>query len=255
MLAQLLSQDLFGLLLVFTRVGAAMMVMPTVGETAVPSRWRLIFAGALTILVMPALNGQLPGLPDSPFGLLIVLGIEIVIGLFMGGIGRILLGALYTAGTIISYQASLSNAFVMDTTALQQGTLPGLFLGTLGVLLLMLTDLHHMMIRAIFDSYGLFPPGRLPPIEDMTEVVTRLVAQSFLLGVQLSAPLIAIGLVMYLGVGLLARLMPQMQVFFIIQPAQIAVGLIIIAITLPAVMLWFLEDFQDSFARAFGPGW
>jgi len=254
-LAQILSQDLFGLLLVFTRVGAAMMVMPTVGETAVPGRWRLMFAGTLAILVMPALAGQLPPLPESPFGLFILLGVEIVIGLFIGGIGRILLGALYTAGTIISYQSSLSNAFAMDLTAQQQGSLPGLFLGTLGVLLLMLTDLHHMMIRAIFDSYGLFPPGQLPPIEDLTEVVTRLVAHSFLIGVQLSAPLIAIGLVMYLGIGLLARLMPQMQVFFVIQPAQIAVGLLVIAITLPAVMLWFLDDFQESFARALGAGW
>ena len=255
MLAQLLSQDLFGLLLVFTRVGAAMMLMPAVGETAVPARWRLLFAGALTILVMPALAGKLPPLPDSPFALFTLLGVEIVIGLFLGGIGRILLSALFTAGMIISYQASLSNAFALDMTASQQGTLPGLFLGTLGVLLLLVTDMHHMMIRAVFDSYGLFPPGVMPPIEDLSEVVTRLVAQSFLLGVQLSAPLIAIGLVMYLGVGLLARLMPQMQVFFIIQPAQIAVGLIVVAITLPAVMLWFLDDFQDSFVRALGAGW
>lgn len=255
MLAQLLSQDLFGLLLVFTRVGAAMVVMPAVGETTVPARWRLIFAAMLTLLVMPAMAGKLPAMPAAPFGLFLLLFVEIVIGLFLGGIGRIILSALYTAGTVISYQASLSNAFVSDPTAQQQGTLPGLFLGTLGVLLLLLTDLHHMMIRAIFDSYGLFPPGQMPLIEDLNEVVTRLVAQSFLLGVQLSAPLIAIGLVMYLGVGLLARLMPQMQVFFIIQPAQVAVGLIVIAITLPATMLWFLDDFQELYARALGPGW
>lgn len=255
MLAELLSQDLFGLLLVFTRVGAAMVMMPAIGEQAVPARWRLIFAGALTIIVMPALAGKLPASPGSPIGLFLLLGVEIVIGLFLGGIGRILLSALYTAGTIISYQASLSNAFAFDASAAQQGTVPGLLLGTLGVLLLMLTDLHHMMIRAIFDSYGLFPPGQMLPIEDMSEVVTRLVSQSFLIGVQLSGPLIAIGLIMYLGVGLLARLMPQMQVFFIIQPAQVALGLVVFALTIPPMMLWFLEDFRDSFARALGVGW
>jgi flagellar biosynthetic protein FliR len=255
MLADILSQDLFGLLLVFTRVGAAMVVRPAIGEQTVPARWRLIFAGALTIIVMPALAGKLPAQPGSPFGLFILLGVEIVIGLFLGAIGRILLSALYTAGTIISYQASLSNAFAFDAAAAQQGTVPGVLLGTLGVLLLMLTDLHHLMIRAIFDSYGLFPPGQMLPIEDMNEVVTRLVAQSFLIGVQLSAPLIAIGLIMYLGVGLLARLMPQMQVFFIIQPAQVALGLVIIALTIPPMMLWFLDDFRESFGRALGTGW
>ena len=107
---------------------------------------------------MPALARKLPASPGSPIGLFLLLGFEIVIGLFLGGIGRILLSALCTAGTIISYQASLSNAFSIDASAAQQGTVPGLLLGTLGVLLL-LTDLHHMMIRAIFDSYGLFPPG------------------------------------------------------------------------------------------------
>jgi flagellar biosynthetic protein FliR len=253
--AEFLSQNIFGLLLIFTRVGAAMIAMPGVGETTVPPRFRLLLAAALTIIVLPGLTGKLPAVPDSAVGLFLMLGIEIVIGLFLGGIGRILLGALYTAGSIISYQASLSNAFVMDTAANQQGTLPGVLLSTLGVLLLMLTDMHHMMIRAVFDSYGLFTPGQMPPIGDLTEVVSRLVSQSFLIGVQLSAPLIAVGLIMYLGVGLLARLMPQMQVFFIIQPAQVAVGLIVIALTIPPMMLWFLNDYRESFARALGVGW
>jgi flagellar biosynthetic protein FliR len=253
--AEFLSQNVFGLLLVFTRVGAAMVAMPGVGETTVPARYRLLLAAALTVLVLPGLAGKLPALPDSAVGLFLMLAVEIVIGLFLGGIGRILLGALYTAGSIISLQASLSNAFVMDTAANQQGSLPGVLLSTLGVLLLLLTDLHHMMIRAIFDSYGLFTPGQMPPIEDLTEVVSRLVSQSFLIGIQLSAPLIAVGLIMYLGVGLLARLMPQMQVFFIIQPAQVAIGLIVVSLTIPPMMLWFLNDYRESFARALGVGW
>ncbi|HEY4135735.1 MAG TPA: flagellar biosynthetic protein FliR [Alphaproteobacteria bacterium] len=255
MFAEFLSQNVFGLLLVFTRVGAAMVAMPGVGETTVPARYRLLLAAALTVLVLPGLAGKLPALPDSAVGLFLMLAVEIVIGLFLGGIGRILLGALYTAGSIISLQASLSNAFVMDTAANQQGSLPGVLLSTLGVLLLLLTDLHHMMIRAIFDSYGLFTPGQMPPIEDLTEVVSRLVSQSFLIGIQLSAPLIAVGLIMYLGVGLLARLMPQMQVFFIIQPAQVAIGLIVVSLTIPPMMLWFLNDYRESFARALGVGW
>lgn len=252
MLAQLVAQDVFSFLLIFARVGAAMIAMPAIGESAVPTRYRLLLGVALAILVAPALAGRLPALPSSPVALLLLLGIEIAVGAFLGLVGRIMMSALYTAGTIISFQASLSNAFMFDPTAAQQGSLPSLFLGTLGVLLLMVTDLHHVMLRAVFDSYGLITPGVMPPIGDLSESVTRLVAEAFLLGVQLSAPLIVVGLVLYLGVGLLARLMPQMQVFFIMLPVQIALGLAILAITLPAMMLWFLNDFRDAFGRALG---
>jgi flagellar biosynthetic protein FliR len=252
MLPSIIPQDIFTLFLIFARIGSALMILPTFGEPYVPPRFRLVLAVAITLLASPVLGVKFPVLPDSPWSMAMLLMTEIVTGLFLGTIGIVLIGILQTAGTIISFQISLSNAFVFDPATSQQGSLPSVLMTTLGVLLIMVTNLHHMMLRALVDSYSMFTPGELPAIADMTESISQLVARAFLIGVQLSGPFIAVGLVFYLGVGLLARLMPQVQVFFIAMPLQILFGLAGFAIVLPMIMLWYLEIFRDTFASALG---
>jgi flagellar biosynthetic protein FliR len=104
------------------------------------------------------------------------------------------------------------------------------------------------MLRALVDSYTLFVPGTLPPFEDLASTMVRYVGLSFRLAVELASPLIVAGTLFYVALGLVAKLMPQLQVFFIIMPLQIVGGLLIFALTLVAVMRWF----GDSFAAAIG---
>ncbi len=252
MLPSLVAQDIFVYLLIFARIGSALMILPAFGEPYVPPRFRLILAVAITFLAAPVLGVRFPELPDSPWALFLLLGSEIVTGLFLGTIGIVLIGILHVAGTIISYQASLSNGFVFDPAVSQQGSLPSMLLTTLGVLLILVANLHHVMLRALVQSYTMFAPGALPMIGDMSQSISQLVARAFMIGVQLSGPFIVVGLVFYLGVGLLARLMPQVQVFFIAMPLQIMIGLASIAIVLPMIMLWWLDTFRDNFASALG---
>lgn len=246
MLATLLTGEAFSFLLVFARVGAALMVLPGIGDSYVPSRIRLLLALLVTALILPPLVPALPPVPASPLLLVVLVGGEILVGLFFGLVARLLLSALEIAGTIISMQASLANAFVFNPAMASQGTLLGAFLTMLGLLLIFLTDLHHLMLLAIADSYSVFPPGALPPIGDMAEAVTRLVAHSFRIGLQLSAPFLVIGITFYLGLGLLSRLMPQIQIFFIAMPLQIAAGLVVTVLTVSAIMLFWLARFQDG---------
>jgi flagellar biosynthetic protein FliR len=252
MLPSLAAQDIFVLFMIFARIGSALMILPAFGEPYVPPRFRLILAIAITMLAAPVLGVRFPAIPESPWALFLLLGTEIVTGLFLGTIGLVLIGVLHTAGTIISYQTSLSNGFVFDPAVSQQSALPSMFLTTLGVLLILVTNLHHMMLRALVDSYVMFTPGVLPAVGDMSQSISQLVARAFLIGVQLTGPFIAVGLVFYLGVGLLARLMPQVQVFFIVMPLQIMLGLAAFAIVLPMIMLWYLDSFRDTFASALG---
>ena len=252
MLPSLAAQDLFILFMIFARIGSALMIMPGIGDMHVPARFRLILAIAITLLAAPLLGVNFPALPDSPWMLLLLLGCEIITGVFIGTIGIVLVGILHTAGTIISYQASLSNGFVFDSSVSQQASLPSMLLTTVGVLLILVTDLHHMMLRAVVDSYAMFTPGTLPSISDMSESMSQLVGRAFVIGVQLTGPFIAVGLVFYLGVGLLSRLMPQVQVFFIAMPVQIGLGIAALAIVLPMTMIWYLDGFRDTFASALG---
>ena len=246
MIEQLLSNDVFSLLLVFARIGAAIMLLPGFGETYVPPRVRLVFAIALTVVLTPLVADTLPGLPETVPGLLLLLGGEIVIGLFFGGLARLLVIALHVAGVVIGYQTSLANAQVFDPSTAQQGSLIGTFLNLLGIFLIFVSDLHHLMLIALADSYALFVPGVALPFGDFSEKAARMVADSFAVGMRIAAPFIIIGMVFYIGLGVLARLMPQVQVFFIAIPLQVMLGFLVLTLVLSASMTWFLEVFQAA---------
>ncbi len=250
MLQEIFALNVFGFFLIFARVGTVFMLMPGFSAVYVSPRVRLLLALAVSFVVSPALTAALPGLPATVPELALLLGGEIAIGLFMGVLGRILIGALQTAGTVIAYVSSMANAFIQDPVAEQQSTVMAGFLGTLGVLMIFVTDAHHLMLRAVIDSYSLFVPGRLPPVGDFSEMIARQVAASFGLGVQLAAPFVISGLTYYIGIGLLTRLMPQMPVFFVGLPIQIAIQLTLVMLALSGIMLVFITRFGESY-RAF----
>jgi flagellar biosynthesis protein FliR len=242
-LTELLPAQIFPVLIVFARVGAALMLLPGIGDLYVPQRWRLVLAMALAGIVATALGPSLPALPASPAALLALLFGEIVVGLFLGTVARLLVAALETAGSIVSLQLGLSAAVVFNPGAAQQGSVTGVFLMMLGTLVVFLTDAHHLMIRAIVDSYALFAPGTMPVFADFADAISRLVAHTFRLALQLSAPLVVLGVVFFGALGLISRLMPQLQVFFIVVPVQIIGGILAFAATLAAVMHAFHQDF------------
>jgi flagellar biosynthetic protein FliR len=254
MLTEYLTANAFALFFVFARIGAALMLLPGFGEVFIPARIRLLLAVGITVVVTPVVGEFIPAPPDGPLRMFVLLGHEMAVGLFLGAIARAMIAALHMAGVIIGFQTSLANASLFDPLNAGQGTLIGSFLNVLGVFMIFAADLHHLMLIAVIDSYSLFVPGATLPLGDFSDTAARVVAQSFVLAMQLSAPFIVMGMLFYLGMGLLARLMPQVQIFFIAIPVQIFVGFLVMAATLSACMMWFLGQFQTSFRGILLPG-
>lgn len=246
MLEQLLSLNAFALLLVFARVGTALGLLPGLSAAYVSIRIRLLLALALSMLLTPVLANRLPDLPATPLGLAMLVIGEVIIGAFLGTLTRILVAALQAAGTFASYFASMANAMVQDPIAeAQSSTVAGFFM-SLGVLLIFVTDLHHVMLEAILGTYDLFPPGGALPVGDFAEMLARQTAASIALGLQMAAPFLLVGFVYYLGLGILGRLMPQLPVFFFGLPLQISLQLWVMMLTLSAIMLLFLGAFAEG---------
>ena len=246
MLDQLLPNDLFSIALVFMRIGAAMMLLPGFGESYVPTKVRLLIALALALIVTPVVSASLPSMPGDVLSLFVLAAGEIAVGLFFGALARFLVSALHVAGVVIGFQTSLASAQIFDPINSQQVSLLGTFLNVIGVFLIFATDLHHMMLIALADSYTVFVPGAPPPIGDLSQTATRFVARSFALGLQIAAPFVVVGMVFYIGLGLLARLMPQVQVLFIAVPLQIMPGFSVMAMTMSAGLYWFLTNFESG---------
>ena len=245
-LQSFIAAHLFVWYLVFTRIGAAFMVMPVIGESFVPVRVRLLLALIVSVLVAPLLQNQMPAEPSSPLGLFSLLASEILIGVFIGSIPRLLFGSFEVAGMIIAMQSGLSNAFVFNPSLSSQGSLPGSVLAWLGLLLIFVSDLHHLLILAILHSYELFRPGSPLPTEDFYHMVLDLVSQSFMIGVEMSAPFLVTGLLLALVLGIMSRLSPQMQVFMVFMSAQVGYGLFLFAVTLAAMLKFWLGHFDST---------
>jgi flagellar biosynthetic protein FliR len=247
MLEELLTLNIFGFFLIFTRVGTALALMPGFSSGFVPIRVRLAGALAITFVMTPVLVAGLPVRPPTIAALAILIMGEFLVGLFFGVIARILIGALQTAGTVISYMSSMANALIQDPIAEQQSSTVASFMLIMATVLIFTADMHHVMLRAIADSYTLMEPGAGIPVGDMVNIIGRRVADSFALGLRLAAPFVIVALTYYIGLGLLGRLMPQLQVFFFGLPFQIGLQIWVLAITITGIMMVFLQEFEEAY--------
>jgi flagellar biosynthetic protein FliR len=253
-LEQLVTGNLFQFFLVFARLGSAIMLLPGFGEAYVPPRVRLIFALVVSFALLPMLSDRLPALPAGLDRFTALLLMEIGIGLFFGMIARLILLGAQTAGSVIALQIGIASALVSDPTTQQQAAITGNFLLALTVVLIFATGLDHMTIKGMVGTYAIFPPGELPPLGDVADHASRIVADSFAVAIEMSAPFLVYGIVFAVALGLLARLMPTLQVFFIAMPMQLLAGFALLAVGLTAMMLFFLSSYEERMSLFLGGG-
>ena len=230
-------------MLVFARVGAMVMLMPGFGESNIPVRIKLAIALLLTLIILPLHRAAYQVDLSSMSSLGVLMVHELIIGIVLGATARVTLSALSVAGSVIAQQLGLGFVTSVDPTQGQQGLLIGNFLTLLGMTLLFATDSHHLVIAALNESYRIFSPGELMPSGDVAALATRAFATAFKIGMQLAAPFLVFGLVFNLGLGVLARLMPAMQVYFVGVPLSIMVGFLIFALVLTGMMATYLNYF------------
>lgn len=252
-------QDIYTFLIVMARFGGFFAFAPIFSESRINVRLRLMIALFFTLVITPAVTAYLPENLPATSGLFnIMIAGEILVGLFAGLIGRLLLMALDVAGSLIGFQMSLANAFTQSAATSQQSSLPAAFLTVMAVVLIFSTGFHHVMIKMIMESYALFPPGQFPPFSemssDMAQIFTKFLSASFLLGLQVAAPVIILGLIMFFAAGIMNRLMPQIQVFFILQPLQILLGMITLTLSLVIIMGYYIRDFVDKYSSLWNLG-
>lgn len=231
-------------LLMVARIGTMVMLLPGLGEVSVPARLRLVLALVLTAVIFPLHRSSIQIDLRSFSPVLFSIGQEILIGVLLGFTARLTMAALQIGGSIAAQQLGLGFVTAIDPTQGQQNIIVANFLTLLGIVLVFATDLHHLIIAGLSESYTLFRPGDVPAFGDMTALIAGTVSAAFRIGVQLAAPFLVFGLLFNLGLGLLSRLMPQMQVFFIGLPLSILLGFLILFAVVGAMMGVFLGHLE-----------
>ncbi len=231
--------------LIFARLGAMMMLMPGVGDGSVPARVRLAFAFLFALMMFPVLGGEVGPVPATNGEMFGQILREVLIGLMIGTILRTMLGARGIAGEIVSIQSTLAFSQTTNPGQAQPSTSLSTFLTVMGVALIMAADLHHMFLAAIISSYRLFPFGGDLPVGDAAQLAVQTTAQAFALGLQLAAPVVVFSLIFNIAAGLVGRVMPQFQIFFVATPLLVLGSLAIFALSLGVLGMVWLDHYRD----------
>ena len=234
--------------LVFARIGAMVMLMPGIGENVVPPRIRLSFAVLMAILLAPLVSQSITTVPSSVGALGGAVLHEVLIGLMIGAVLKLFVSSLTTAGEIISLQTTLSFAQTTNPAGAQTSTAIATFLSMLGLVLIMVTDLHHLFIGAMVKSYDLFPFSSPVPVNDAAALAVRTVADSFKLGLQLAAPILVFSIVFNLATGLVGRIMPAFQIFFVTSPLSVILGLSLLGLSLGGIAMVWTDRYRELLA-------
>ena len=240
----LLPAEVFVYLAVFSRVSAMMMMFPGFGERGIPARVKILISVVVVFTITPVVRQHVPPMPVDVLPMLILIGTEVVIGIALGVLVRMTMGALQVAGHIISFSIGLAFAQGFDPSQGTQSTLVGTILAIIAVTLVFTLDLHHLMLEAVVESYWVYSPGALPAVEGFFHNAVMTVAGSFVLALRMSAPFLVVGLVVYMGVGILSRLMPAVQIFFIVMPANIMIGIALLGFLISTMMIAFFTYFE-----------
>lgn len=241
--------------LLFARLGGVLLLLPAFSDDAVPGRVRLLVALGLSAGLMPLLSPlAAPALDALPPGEVAFAGLllgEMLIGVALGMIVRLMFHAVVIAGGIISLQVGLTSAIVFDPSAGGQVPVLGKFISITALLICMGAGVHHLWIGAMVRSYESFPVGTLPPAADFAQLALLTAQGAMALGLSLAAPLIVYGIVFNAALGLSARLAPALQIFFIAQPLNLLLGIALTAAALAASLSGFADRMAD-WARQIG---
>ncbi len=246
-----LSGQVFPFMMVFTRLGAGLMMFPGLGEAFVSPRIRMMFALVLTFLLYPLLTPLMPPIPKQPADLVHLIAMEALVGIFFGAIMRLMMDIIETAGSLIAMDIGLSNAMILNPSLAAQSALTSVFLSTAAIALLFISGLDELLFRALMDTYKLFPVGQTLPFADLVQAFIQTTSKSFLIGVQLASPFIVMGLLLYATMGVMQRLMPQVQLFLVLIPVQIWGGFFVLSLCLGIILGVWLGVFDDTASALF----
>ena len=176
---ELLNLNLYHFLMVFLRLGSAVMLMPGFMSSYISPNIRLSTALALSLILMPAVIPHLSSSPNDTSVLISCIFHEITIGIFLGVVMQFIYSALNLAGSFAGQAIGFGNAQVFDPTTQNQSIVVESFLSIVALTVIFITDIHHLMISAIVDSYHLFPVNQDLPWGDFAKELTSLLNSSF----------------------------------------------------------------------------
>lgn len=233
----------------FLRIGAILIMIPVLGERTVPVRVKGGLAILISLLLLPVVNTQLPDLHSESeaeiFVLVIAMCSEVLIGIVIGFAAKIIFSGIQFAGEMIGIQVGFSIVNVIDPISSAQVSVISEFQYLVALLIYLAVDAHHTFILAIADSYRFVSPFAYHFSGSLMQHILIFSKELFVTAIKISAPVMAVLFFTNVALGVVARTVPQINIFIVGFPLQIAVGLTIFGLMSP----FFVKLVQEALAR------
>lgn len=238
--AEILNYSM-GFLLVLARVSAIMVLLPGLGEAAPPPTVRIGLSLAITLLLLPGLEATLPGVPDSGLRAAGMIAGEVVAGLWFGWLVRVVVQSLAVAAQYIALLLGLSSVLQPNADLGPQTSALARLAELATPLIVLSTGLYQMSLLAVTEFYVLTPPGSMLPAAPSAAAAVAASSEALLLAIRLASPFLVVAIVWNVAMGLVARLVPRIQIYFAAMPGQILGGLFLLASLSGAILMAWQE--------------
>ncbi len=219
-------------LLVLIRVSIILFMMPVFNSKTISMTVKACMSLMLAILVAPVAPVSQALFPHTSTGFFVVVLQEIFIGIVLSLLLRLVFAGLQIAGQMVGVQMGLSVANIMDPQTGVQSVIVSQFAYMIALLLFLVTNGHHAILRVLFQSFEILPPGTLVLSQPLYKMVMTMGHEMFVLSIKLMAPVMAILFLSQVALGILAKLVPQINMLIVSFSINVALGLFFFGLTL-----------------------
>jgi len=232
-------------LICLSRVAGFVSAIPVILANQTPPRVKVGLVFMIALVLFPVMEPTMPPVTFTPANFLLLMITEILLGTMIGLIARMIFTAVEYGGTVIGYQMGFAAANIFDPQNERQLALISQFQNVFAILIFLAIDGHHIFLQLAAESYNLLPPGVFNISGDAIPYLLKLSSRIFVLGIQFSAPVLAVLLLSGLILGILARVFPQLNVFLLSFPLNIGISFTVIGLTLPIVAILLRREFDN----------
>ncbi len=225
--------DFILLLLVFLRISSAIVVAPFLGSRGIPVTIKLFLSLVISYIIYLTLDKNLIPPIEANWTLFVFAVKEIIAGLIIGFMLQFVFFAVNYAGTLIGFDMMLNMAEVFNPNEDVQSNIIGEMLYYGALMIFILINGHHYLIQSLNYSYKVIQVGSFTISEPLHIYLVKLTASVFVLAVKIASPILVSFFLVHIAEGIIARMIPQMQVFFVTQPLKLGLGIFLILLTLP----------------------
>ena len=218
-------------LLILLRVSALLIVAPIFGHRLFLARAKVGLALMVSLVVFPLVDGL--EVPEGFLPYAVMMVGEVMMGLVLGYVVLLLFIGIQFAGQLAGLQMGFGIVNVIDPASHDQVSIIGQFLNILAILMVLTLDGHHVILNGLLSSFDAVPLGGVVLKAPIAHKLIALSSEVFVIAIKVSAPILIALFLISTAMGVLARTVPQMNVFIVGFPVQLAVGMSMLVATLP----------------------